>query len=94
MFWEGNAQRKVGLTGPCQTFQGLTRAGPRASLPTFSVPMLATPPPEHTPPGLALSFHGRSSSGTQRAASGLEEMAGAASACQTSRGRLRNGGGP
>ena len=46
--------------------------------------------PEQTPRGLALPFSGRSSSGTQRAVSGLEEMTGAASACLTSRGHLRN----
>lgn len=58
--------------------------------PRFSVPMLPPPNPEQTPLGLALPFSGRSSSGTQRAVSGLEEMTGAASACLTSRGHLRN----
>lgn len=56
----------------------------------FSVPMLPPPNPEQTPLGLTLPFSGRSSSGTQRAVSGLEEMTGAANACLTSRGHLRN----
>lgn len=50
-----------------------------------TTPMLATPTLEHAALGNTLL----GSSGTQRAAPGLEEMAGIASACLTSRGCLK-----
>ena len=90
MFGAGRMLGKGALTGPFQTFQGLTRAGSSALLSSFLSSNASTPHPEQTPPGLALPFSGRSSSGTQRAVSGLEEMTGTASACLTSRGHLRN----
>ena len=53
---QGECQGKGALIGPFQTFQGLTKAGPSASLSSFLSSNASTPQPRTNPTRAAIGF--------------------------------------
>lgn len=73
--------REGALVGPFQTFSRFDKSWTQCIAILVSQFQCFHPQPQTNPTRAGIAFSGRSSSGTQRAVSGLEEMTGAASAC-------------